>query len=113
MIEAEEFTRASEQGATCKYMGSKDVGDKMAPFSHTAERSGMGRGEVHYSAYRAGLLQGPWLERSQEERIGFFCCSCSGSENQKNLLWKCRYFYAVCNLVFISCRFHMDSGLTH
>lgn len=48
MTESEELARASEQGATFRLTGSEDVGGKMAPFRHTADQSGSGRGDVGY-----------------------------------------------------------------
>ena len=45
--------------------------------------------------------------------LGIFFSSLKKAEAEEKLLWKCGYFYAVCNSVFISCLFHVDSGLTH
>lgn len=54
------------------------------------------------------------LKKTSESRgWGIFFSSFKKAEGKKTLLWKCGYFYAVCNFVFISCPFHMDSGLTH
>lgn len=37
--------------------------------------------------------------------LGIFFSSLKKAEAEEKLLWKCGYFYAVCNFVFISCLF--------
>lgn len=58
----------------------------MAPFSHTAERSGMGRGEVRYDTNKAGLFRSPGLRDLRKKGLVSLLLLLGFRESEKSAL---------------------------